>query len=89
MGIPAAPVRRSRRACFASPNASRDALAGTEVFAFALDPGLVRTAMTGCQLKSEAGRNTCRPSKWGSTSRRSVAKVGVEGSNPFARSSFS
>jgi len=33
-----------------------DTLAGTGVLAFAMDPGLVRTAMTEHQLNSEAGR---------------------------------
>jgi NAD(P)-dependent dehydrogenase (short-subunit alcohol dehydrogenase family) len=33
-----------------------DTLAGTGVLAFAMDPGLVRTAMTELQLNSEAGR---------------------------------
>jgi NAD(P)-dependent dehydrogenase (short-subunit alcohol dehydrogenase family) len=33
-----------------------DSLAGTGVLAFAMDPGLVRTAMTEHQLNSEAGR---------------------------------
>jgi len=33
-----------------------DTLAGTDVLAFAMDPGLVRTAMTEYQLNSEAGR---------------------------------
>ena len=33
-----------------------DTLAGTGVLAFAMDPGLVRTAMTERRLSSEAGR---------------------------------
>ena len=33
-----------------------DTLAGTGVLVFAMDPGLVRTAMTELQLQSEAGR---------------------------------
>jgi NAD(P)-dependent dehydrogenase (short-subunit alcohol dehydrogenase family) len=33
-----------------------DTLAGTGVLVFAMDPGLVRTAMTERQLESEAGR---------------------------------
>jgi NAD(P)-dependent dehydrogenase (short-subunit alcohol dehydrogenase family) len=33
-----------------------DSLAGTGVLVFAMDPGLVRTAMTEYQLSSEAGR---------------------------------
>src|SRR5271157_2320098 len=54
--IEAAPGTQPARRAFSASRNAPDSLAGSGVLVFAMDPGMVRTAMTEYQLKSEAGR---------------------------------